>query len=223
MIGTHRAGNVHSASIAGQRSGGRRATARAISSQHGPTASTPRHSAFAKVTFNASGTAAAPSPSARAQTAAARHRPASQGAAGRARRRQATTFTVARPHVIATRTHVSELCCHTCVATPVRRSARILQTIGPVGRALERSRRPALALTAICGAAQGKTAPVSERPPRRSSEGRPVMARVAREMVEKAGVDVDELVRLLVANAGAELTTFYYYTILRVNLIGLEG
>ena len=29
--------------------------------------------------------------------------------------------------------------------------------------------------------------------------------------------------RLLVANAGAELTTFYYYTILRVNLIGLEG
>ena len=49
------------------------------------------------------------------------------------------------------------------------------------------------------------------------------MARVAREMVEKTGVDVDELVKLLVANAGAELTTFYYYTILRVNLIGLEG
>lgn len=49
------------------------------------------------------------------------------------------------------------------------------------------------------------------------------MARVAREMVEKTGVDVDEVVRLLVANAGAELTTFYYYTILRVNLIGLEG
>jgi ferritin-like protein len=42
-------------------------------------------------------------------------------------------------------------------------------------------------------------------------------------MVEKTGVDVDEVVRLLVANAGAELTTFYYYTILRVNLIGLEG
>ena len=49
------------------------------------------------------------------------------------------------------------------------------------------------------------------------------MARVAREMVEKAGVNVDELVRLLVTNAAAELTTFYYYTILRVNLIGLEG
>ena len=49
------------------------------------------------------------------------------------------------------------------------------------------------------------------------------MARVAREMVERTGVDVDGLVRLLVANAGAELTTFYYYTILRVNLIGLEG
>ena len=49
------------------------------------------------------------------------------------------------------------------------------------------------------------------------------MARVAREMVEKSGVDVDQLVDLLVKNAAAELTTFYYYTILRVNLIGLEG
>jgi ferritin-like protein len=49
------------------------------------------------------------------------------------------------------------------------------------------------------------------------------MAKVAREMVEKAGVNVDELVTLLVNNAAAELTTFYYYTILRVNLIGLEG
>jgi ferritin-like protein len=49
------------------------------------------------------------------------------------------------------------------------------------------------------------------------------MARVAREVVEKAGVDVDKLVDLLVTNASAELTTFYYYTILRVNLIGLDG
>jgi len=49
------------------------------------------------------------------------------------------------------------------------------------------------------------------------------MAKVAREMVEKAGVNVDQLVELLVKNASAELTTFYYYTILRVNLIGLQG
>ncbi len=42
-------------------------------------------------------------------------------------------------------------------------------------------------------------------------------------MVEKAGVDVDKLLNILVKNAAAELTTFYYYTILRVNLIGLEG
>ncbi len=49
------------------------------------------------------------------------------------------------------------------------------------------------------------------------------MAIVARQMVEKAGVDVDKLLELLVANAAAELTTFYYYTILRVNLIGLDG
>lgn len=49
------------------------------------------------------------------------------------------------------------------------------------------------------------------------------MARVAREMVEKAGIDVDELLDLLIKNAAAELTTYYYYTILRANLIGLEG
>src|SRR5438045_9721770 len=46
---------------------------------------------------------------------------------------------------------------------------------------------------------------------------------VAIEMVEKAGIEVPKLLELLVANASAELTTFYYYTILRVNLIGLEG
>jgi ferritin-like protein len=49
------------------------------------------------------------------------------------------------------------------------------------------------------------------------------MAKVAREMVQRAGVDVDKLLDLLVRNAAAELTTYYYYTILRVNLIGLEG
>ena len=49
------------------------------------------------------------------------------------------------------------------------------------------------------------------------------MAKVAREMVAKAGIDVDQLVELLVKNASAELTTYYYYTILRANLIGLEG
>jgi ferritin-like protein len=49
------------------------------------------------------------------------------------------------------------------------------------------------------------------------------MAKVAREMVERAGINVDELLELLVTNAAAELTTFYYYTILRTNLIGLEG
>src|SRR6266700_7659349 len=49
------------------------------------------------------------------------------------------------------------------------------------------------------------------------------MARVAREVVQKAGVDLDKLLDLLIRNASAELTTFYYYTILRVNLIGLDG
>jgi len=49
------------------------------------------------------------------------------------------------------------------------------------------------------------------------------MAKVARKMVEMAGIDVDELIELLVNNAAAELTTYYYYTILRANLIGLDG
>jgi Protein distantly related to bacterial ferritins len=49
------------------------------------------------------------------------------------------------------------------------------------------------------------------------------MARVAREVVEKAGVDVDHLIQLLVKNAAAELITYYYYTGLRMNLIGIEG
>jgi len=49
------------------------------------------------------------------------------------------------------------------------------------------------------------------------------MAQVARKMVEKTGIDVNKLLDMLVKNASAELTTFYYYTILRVNLIGLDG
>lgn len=49
------------------------------------------------------------------------------------------------------------------------------------------------------------------------------MAKVAREVVVKAGVDIDKLLELLVNNAAAELTTYYYYTILRANLIGLAG
>ena len=49
------------------------------------------------------------------------------------------------------------------------------------------------------------------------------MAKVAQEMVEKSGVNLKQLVELLIKNASAELTTYYYYTILRANLIGLEG
>jgi len=49
------------------------------------------------------------------------------------------------------------------------------------------------------------------------------MAKIAQRMVKNAGIDLDHLLKLLVRNAAAELTTFYYYTILRVNLIGLEG
>ena len=49
------------------------------------------------------------------------------------------------------------------------------------------------------------------------------MAKVARQMVEEAGLDVNVLLEKLIAAAGAEFTTFYYYTILRVAAIGMEG
>jgi ferritin-like protein len=49
------------------------------------------------------------------------------------------------------------------------------------------------------------------------------MAKIAREMVENTGINIDQLLELLITNAAAEITTYYYYTILRVNLIGLEG
>jgi ferritin-like protein len=49
------------------------------------------------------------------------------------------------------------------------------------------------------------------------------MAKVALQMVEQAGIDVKELVDKLVRAASAEFTTYYYYTILRVNAIGMEG
>ena len=49
------------------------------------------------------------------------------------------------------------------------------------------------------------------------------MGKVARQVVEQAGVNVDVLLDKLVRAAGAEFTTFYYYTILRVNSIGFEG
>lgn len=49
------------------------------------------------------------------------------------------------------------------------------------------------------------------------------MAKVARKVVEVTGIDLNQLLDLLVRNASAELTTYYYYTILRINLIGLDG
>src|SRR5438552_10276129 len=49
------------------------------------------------------------------------------------------------------------------------------------------------------------------------------MGKVARQVVEQAGIKVDVLLDKLLRAAGAEFTTFYYYTILRVNAIGFDG
>ena len=43
------------------------------------------------------------------------------------------------------------------------------------------------------------------------------------EELEKRGVDVEKLRKLLRAGVGAEFTTYYYYTILRMHCTGLEG
>src|SRR6266404_6173186 len=49
------------------------------------------------------------------------------------------------------------------------------------------------------------------------------MGKVAQEMVTKSGINLKTLTDKLIAAAGAEFTTFYYYTILRVAAIGMEG
>jgi len=52
---------------------------------------------------------------------------------------------------------------------------------------------------------------------------RDTVGKVARQVVEQAGLNVDVLLDKLIRAAGAEFTTFYYYTILRVNAIGFDG
>ncbi len=50
------------------------------------------------------------------------------------------------------------------------------------------------------------------------------MARcVARDLVEWSGVDAERLVDLLVERALAEIGNYYYYTLLRMHLVGAEG
>ena len=50
------------------------------------------------------------------------------------------------------------------------------------------------------------------------------MARcVARELVEWSGVDAGRLIDLLVERALGEMGNFYYYTLLRMHLVGVEG
>ena len=46
---------------------------------------------------------------------------------------------------------------------------------------------------------------------------------VALEVLEKNGVDVQRLIELIRKGVGAEFTTYYYYTILRMHCTGLEG
>lgn len=50
-----------------------------------------------------------------------------------------------------------------------------------------------------------------------------VTQRVGVEVIKARGVDVDKLIKMLIANAAAEFaSTYYYYTILRMHLAGYE-
>lgn len=49
------------------------------------------------------------------------------------------------------------------------------------------------------------------------------MAKRNVELIKKAGLDVDELLKKLLDAAAAEFTTYYYYTNLRTHAAGLEG
>src|SRR6266542_35679 len=46
--------------------------------------------------------------------------------------------------------------------------------------------------------------------------------RVGVEQLESRGIDVKQLIEKLIDAAGAEFTTYYYYTILRMHLAGHE-
>ena len=43
------------------------------------------------------------------------------------------------------------------------------------------------------------------------------------EVIEKAGINVEKLIDKLARGVASELMTYYYYTILRMHLTGLEG
>src|SRR5256714_13901956 len=50
-----------------------------------------------------------------------------------------------------------------------------------------------------------------------------VNGRVGVEVIQARGVDVEKLIKMLIANAAAEFdSTYYYYTILRMHLAGHE-
>ena len=56
-----------------------------------------------------------------------------------------------------------------------------------------------------------------------SNKSVPVPKIVALEVLEKNGVNIERLKELITKGVGAEFTTYYYYTILRMHSTGLEG
>src|SRR5205085_7761337 len=95
------------------------------------------------------------------------------------------------------------------------RVARVL----PACSLCRRHRRPLLDSVAV--RRSRKEASMTVRPFATVSAG-DVTRRVGVEAIESRGIDVDELIEKLVDAAGAEFTTYYYDTILRMYLAGHE-
>ncbi len=49
------------------------------------------------------------------------------------------------------------------------------------------------------------------------------MAKKNVEIIQKAGIDVNKLIEMLIQAAAAEFVTYYYYTVLRSHATGIEG
>ncbi len=49
------------------------------------------------------------------------------------------------------------------------------------------------------------------------------MSEFAIKMIQEEGINVDELLHLLITNAASEMSTYFHYMLLRTNLIGIDG
>src|SRR5205823_10490140 len=75
-----------------------------------------------------------------------------------------------------------------------------------------------------CSTRQGGPAMAKSKKPHATGKTKPgdVSERVGVEQIRSRGVNVEQLLEKLIDAAGAEFTTYYYYTLLRMYLAGHE-